>query len=58
MSAGVNWKLQGRDECRGELEIAGQGWTGNCRAGMSAGVNWKLQGRDECRGELEIAGQG
>ena len=20
MSAGVNWKLQGRDECRGELE--------------------------------------
>ena len=25
MSAGVSWKLQGRDECRGELEIAGQG---------------------------------
>ena len=51
--AGMSWKLQGRDECMGELEIAG-----NCRAGMSAGVNWKLQGRDECRGELEIAGQG
>ena len=47
--AGMSWKLQGRDECMGELEIAG-----NCRAGMSAGVNWKLQGRDE----LEIAGQG
>ena len=25
MSARVSWKLQGRDECRGELEIAGQG---------------------------------
>ena len=25
MSAGVNWKLQGWDECRGELEIAGLG---------------------------------
>ena len=23
--AGMSWKLQGRDECRGELEIAGQG---------------------------------
>ena len=23
---------------------AGQGWAGNCRAGMSAGMNWKLQG--------------
>ena len=40
----MGWKLQGWDECRDELEIAG--------------VNWKLQGWDECRGELEIAGLG
>ena len=39
MSAGVNWKLQGCDECRGA--------TGKCRAAMSAGVNWKMQGWDE-----------